>query len=279
MGLPMQKERIYQDGLKVKMEPKNEPKPEPEPKLKPKPGTANAKSSKVVEKEPKPDKIEVPDITRCLYRTESEYKALVKTHSKNTDKVDKKQMAKHKKPDGSPGGYVATHNYQTINRALIEDDVSSLCDDDKATIEAIRRAIANNTLDQDSILTRYVNDDYISSKFGVFREDGSKLAGYELTQGYKRGKVLQQAIEAIKKKIGTTISSDAFMSTSMLKSKNLMSDKNVRLTIRAVKGTHCYAPTNKRESELIFGDDTKLYITDVAKSIDDKLEIFAILLE
>lgn len=267
MDLPMQKERIYQDGLKVKMELTQAEREIVK--------TNEVLKKTKIEAPAKPDII-VPDTTECTYRTEAEYSALAKAHAKNTDKADKKQIAKHTKPDGSPGGYVATHNYQTINRALMDGDFESLCDDDKATVIAMRKAIASNTLDQDSVLTRYVNAGYLSSKFGIYDSHGKPLGDMELM--YRKG-VMHAVAETAKTKIGTAISSDAFVSTSMVKDKNIMKNKSVRMTISAVKGTHCYVPTNRRESELIFGDNTSLFITDVSVALDGKLEIFAVLLE
>ena len=264
MNLPTQKERIYQDGLKVNMRAPRKVKEDKD------------LVEKDLRKEDVSAKIEVPDTSRCCYRTEKDHKALVKVHAKTIDKADAKQVAKHTKADGSPGGYVATHNYQTINRALMEKAYDSLDPDDKATVDALRRAITGNTLDQDCIMTRYVNADYISSKFGVFSDDGSKLGNMELES---RKSLMQKALDGVKAKLGTTISSDAFVSTSMVKGKNIMSDKSVRMTISVVKGTHCYAVKNFRESEVIFGDSTDLYITDAVISLDGKLEIYAILLE
>lgn len=253
MDLPMQHERIFLDGLKVDM-----------------------RIPKAVEKETASAIIKLPDVSGCQYRTEKEYKALAKAHAKGAERADIKQITKHTKQDGSQGGYVATRNYQTINRALMENNYDSLSADDKETVEAMRRVISGNQLDQDSVLTRYVNADYISSVFGTRNENGEILGNMELEC---RKKVMQAAVEDVRKKIGTMVSNNAFISTSMIKEKNIMQDKSVRITISAVKGTHCYVPTNRKESEVIFGDNTDLYITDAKTAVDGKLEIFAILLE
>lgn len=264
MKLPQQKDRIYQDGLKGSFSSK----------------AAYEELQKQIEEKRKNVTIKVPDTSKCVYITEKDYSEMVKKHAKNTDKADIKQIAKHTKSDGSPGGYVATHNYSNINSNMRKDGFStrSLDEDDRNTIEAMRRAIAQNALEKDCILTRYVNADYISFVFGIKTESGEILSNYNLTDGYRRGKLVEQVVEKIKGGKGKTITEEAFISTSLLNHKNIMQDKAVRITIRAPKGTRCYIPKNKKESECILADNTKLYITDAQRSLDGKVEIFAVLL-
>ena len=82
---------------------------------------------------------------------------------------DRIQIHHHEKADGSGGGYVATTNYSTINSNLRNDGYTgnSLDDDDMKTIESLRTAISQYQLDDDFIMTRYVNGDYLSSVFGI----------------------------------------------------------------------------------------------------------------
>ena len=51
-----------------------------------------------------------------------------------------------------------------------------------------------------------------------------------------------------------------FLSTSGVVTENVMQEKGIRLDIKVPKGTNCYVTTNNKESEIIFGRNTKLKI-------------------
>lgn len=125
--------------------------------------------NEVLEKPVKSSKLELPDTSNCKYATKEQYTAEKKSCKKNVSKEDVSQIMNHKKQDNSSGGYVATRNYSNINSNLRGDSFSlnKLDADDIETIEALRKAISGNTLNDDYILTRYVNADYLSSVFGI----------------------------------------------------------------------------------------------------------------
>lgn len=185
---------------------------------------------------------------------------------------DKMQIAKHTKADGSPGGYVATHNYSNINSNMRNDGWTGnqLDDDDFKTIEAMRRAISQYELDDNLIMTRYVNADYLTSVFGIKTKTWSKgqlesISNSITSMGnpYVVKEGIPQITKDLQAKIGTCITEKSFLSTSVLPQKNIMKDKAVLFKICAKKGTHCYIPVNSKESECIFADDSKLFIKDV----------------
>lgn len=185
---------------------------------------------------------------------------------------DRIQIAKHEKADGSQGGYVATTNYQTINSNMRNDGFTGnrLDEDDIKTIESLRRAISQYQLDEDLILTRYVNGDYLSSVFGLKMQLTSKSNLENITDSITRISnpyVVKTEIPRItaelQAQIGNTITEKAFISTSVLPNKNIMQSKSVCFKVRAKKGTNCYLPVNRKESECIFSDDSKLLIQDV----------------
>lgn len=185
---------------------------------------------------------------------------------------DKMQIAKHTKADGSPGGYVATHNYSNINSNMRNDGWTGnqLDDDDFKTIEAMRRAISQYELDDNLIMTRYVNADYLTSVFGIKTKTWSKgqlesISNSITSMGnpYVVKEGIPQITKDLQAKIGTCITEKSFLSTSVLPQKNIMKDKAVLFKICAKKGTHCYIPVNRKESECIFADDSKLFIKDV----------------
>lgn len=201
---------------------------------------------------------------------------------------DKMQIAKHTKADGSPGGYVATHNYSNINSNMRNDGWTGnqLDDDDFKTIEAMRRAISQYELDDNLIMTRYVNADYLTSVFGIKTKTWSKgqlesISNSITSMGnpYVVKEGIPQITKDLQAKIGTCITEKSFLSTSVLPQKNIMKDKAVLFKICAKKGTHCYIPVNRKESECIFADDSKLFIKDVQYDDNTKKWIITVDIE
>lgn len=185
---------------------------------------------------------------------------------------DRIQIHNHEKADGSGGGYVATTNYSTINSNLRNDGYTrnSLDDDDMKTIESLRTAISKYQLDDDFIMTRYVNGDYISSVFGIKTRMRSKGELEDITDSITRISnpyVVKEGIPNITKElqehIGETITEKAFVSFSVVPNKNIMKSKSVRIDILAKKGTNCYIPVNRKESEGIFADGSGYVLRDV----------------
>lgn len=199
------------------------------------------------------------------------YDSMQKQHSTITSSPIRKSIAKHQKPDGSNGGYVATRNYSNINQKLRDNEFDLLDADDKQTVESMRTAISKNTLGSDLVLTRYVNADYLKPVFGIDVD----YMDMELRPDAKdSNKKRQNIVQSLKDKVDTEFTEKAFVSTSIIKDNNIMTDKSVRLTINAPKETHCYIPKNKRESECILGENSRFYITDIKESDDGKIEIF-----
>lgn len=185
---------------------------------------------------------------------------------------DRIQIHNHEKADGSGGGYVATTNYSTINSNLRNDGYTgnSLDDDDMKTIESLRTAISKYQLDDDFIMTRYVNSDYLSSVFGIKTRMWSKGELEDITDSITRISnpyVVKEGIPNITKElqehIGETITEKAFVSFSIVPNKNIMKSKSVRIDILAKKGTNCYIPVNRKESEGIFADGSEYVLRDV----------------
>ena len=214
----------------------------------------------------------IPDTTQYKYATKVEYSRLTKQHAKNVSSADKKQIQKHVKDDGSPGGYVATHNYSNINSNMRGDAFStnSLDEDDIETIEAMRRAISQNTLDDDYVLTRYVNADYLSKMFGVKgaiskRSELETLGNMfvEIANPYVRNNEIPRITKELQDWVGKSIKEKAFVSTSFIRDKNIMKDKAVLFEIHAPKGTQAYIPQNRKESECLLADGTEYIIEKI----------------
>ena len=227
---------------------------------------SNESDEDVIQDEPIPE--------RPIEYKESENKDYVRLMHGSQGSVsfeDRMQIAKHEKPDGSQGGYVATTNYQTINSNMRKDGFTGnqLDEDDLKTIESMRRAISQYQIDDDLVFTRYVNADYLSSVFGIQTKLSSKAALENISDSITRISnpyVVKEGIplitQELQAQIGNIITEKSFLSASAVPTKNIMKDKSVIFKIRAKTGTHCYVPVNRRESEIIFGDDSKLLIQD-----------------
>lgn len=195
--------------------------------------------------------------------TSEDYSNLGKASRKNVSKEDQEQIFKH---DG--GGYVATHNYSTINSNLRKDGYTGnkLTDDDKKTISALDRAISRTQTDKDYVFTRYVNADYLTNKFCVyqtgFHGEQVTISNMILDFGNSK-KQVPRITQELQKLIGTDDIDSAFLSTSMLPDKNIMKSKSVLIKIKAPKGTDVYVPKNRKESECIFARGVKRTIESV----------------
>ena len=216
-----------------------------------------AMAEKQVE-EPKPQKpIEYQN------PTSEDYSNLGKASRKNVSKEDQEQIFKH---DG--GGYVATHNYSTINSNLRKDGYAGnpLTDDDKKTISALDRAISKTQTDKDYVFTRYVNADYLTSQFGVYQtgfHGEQETISNMILEFRNTKKQVPRITQELQKLIGTDDIDPAFLSTSMLPDKNIMKSKSVLIKIKAPKGTDVYVPKNRKESECILGRGVKRTIESV----------------
>ena len=214
-----------------------------------------------------------PDIKTYEHATDEDYSRMAKAHKKNITKQEAALIHKHNKPDGSSGGYVATHNYRTINSNLRGDgfSISPLDEDDTKTIDALRDAIARNVLDGDYVLTRYVNGEYLTDVFGVKGAKHSRGIPEALDNlfttlpnSYVVNDEIPRITQELRGFIGKEMLPDkAFLSTSLQRGRNIMQDKAVLFEIHAPSGTHCYIPKNKKESECILGENQRMLIENV----------------
>ena len=214
-----------------------------------------------------------PDIKTYEHATDEDYSRMAKVHKNNITKQEAALIHKHNKPDGSSGGYVATHNYSNINSNLRGDgfSISPLDEDDTKTIDALRDAIARNVLDGDYVLTRYVNGEYLTDVFGVKGAKHSRGIPEALDNlfttlpnSYVVNDEIPRITQELRGFIGKEMLPDkAFLSTSLQRGRNIMQDKAVLFEIHAPSGTHCYIPKNKKESECILGENQRMLIENV----------------
>lgn len=150
-------------------------------------------------------------------------------------------------------GYVNSSNARKINAMLREGQ--TLSGDYKDIELALKGVIGRHQLPEDIIVTRYVADDALEGMFGVkvpvYKIGGSK------EDYWKEFDKLPQALPA-----GLSYTEKGFLSTSGVADNNVMSDKGIKMIIKAPKGTPAYVTTNYRESEIIFGEGTTLHVTN-----------------
>ena len=147
-----------------------------------------------VKKNPIEEKVELLSEKEYRYGTMDDFSRMSKEHNKNISKED-----------GSPGGYVATHNYSNINSNMRNDGYAGnkLDDDDYKTIDALQNAISTNMLDGDYTLVRYVNADYLTSVFGIEGKHGGILSNSSITNAPQ--KEVNRIVEKIKDKSGIIV--------------------------------------------------------------------------
>ena len=228
-----------------------------------------------VKKNPIEEKVELLSEKEYRYGTMDDFSRMSKEHNKIISKEDVAQIKGHTKEDGSSGGYVATHNYSNINSNMRNDGYAGnkLDDDDYKTIDALRNAISTNMLDGDYTLVRYVNADYLTSVFGIEGKYGGILSNSSITNAPQ--KEVNRIIEKIKDKSGIIVNEKSFISASVVQDKNIMTDKAVRIELKAPKGTNAYVTKNRKESECILGGSqeglnlyiNKMYYSEIARKV------------
>ncbi len=155
---------------------------------------------------------------------------------------------------GHFSGYINSSNARKINGILREG--GELPSDWQKIADTLQNIITKNALSDDIIVTRYVTDDTLEA-----------LTGVKMPVATLRTNVddYWKAIDDIPNQIekGHIYTEKGFLSTSGVADKNVMTQKGIRLEIKALKGTNCYVTTNNKESEIIFGRNTTLKITGV----------------
>lgn len=176
----------------------------------------------------------------------------LKDFSRNAGKISEYQR---RLIYGGSNGYIATSNSFGINEYLRTGNKDGILNFEKSlkTIEELEKVIKNNHASKDVILHRFVDSDYLnhyemvndfSKAFFTGDEDSMKLCVKEFN-----------AIHA-----GQIETFKAFTSTSFDSSKNVFTDRPVKLTIHVPKGSNCYMTENLFESEIILNADSKFKI-------------------
>lgn len=182
---------------------------------------------------------------------EESFKPLTRIHywitSQKTviSETERKQIWMHK-----DGGYIRTSNSFKINGCLRNktkydrSSGESWIPDDDITMQYLDKVISKNRMPVNTTVYRMVDEDWLAKQVG--------------TEYFK---TLEEFLNAVKKVNNTIISDGGYISTSCI--DNLFHRRPIKLQIRVRKGMPCYISTNDIESEIIFGRDSKLYITKI----------------
>ena len=149
--------------------------------------------------------------------------------------------------------YIKNKKSFELNKILRTEGIPGLNDEDYETFFALTKAIQNYQTEEDYLVHRYVDNNYLKS---VFNFDPTNDLEYNL-------KVIKEQINSIKVEKG-------FMSCFMT-DKHII-ERNVKLEIKIPKGTNAYITQNKEESEIILGCNTEYQIMD-AKIVNNIIQI------
>lgn len=148
-------------------------------------------------------------------------------------------------------GYINSSNARKMNDLLREG--KELPADYREIELALKGVIGRYQLPDDLLVTRYVAADALEGMFGV------SVPQYKLSMKVDD---FWKQIEELPTLLGSgkVYTEKGFLSTSGVIDKNVMTDKAVKLIIKAPKGTPSYVTTNYKESEIIFDQNTTLHL-------------------
>lgn len=148
-------------------------------------------------------------------------------------------------------GYINSSNARKLNDIIRQG--GQLPSDYQEIADTLQSIIDKNSLPDDIMVTRYVAGDALESLVGVKMPTATfKMKAEEFFAK------LNELPDLIQK--GHIYTEKAFLSTSGVFDKNVMKGKPIMMKIKAPKGTPCYITTNYKESEIIFGQNTKLKV-------------------
>ena len=190
-----------------------------------------------------------PDLSKYHYISDDEFKEWKKSCSK-CSREEYKQIYKHVKADGTNGGYVRSHRGWNFNQELREGKEKLFDDDDKITLNTIRKLCKDNVTDRDIILDRFVDSPYLSEydgSFNRYRED-----------------LVDKTVAFVKQNLlGKDKTEKSIVSASY--ANNVLTDRDIHVRLHCDAGTHMFVTNNTRESEVLFHDGLTYEIIDVSK--------------
>lgn len=152
---------------------------------------------------------------------------------------------------GHFSGYINSCNARKMNDIIRTG--GTLSAEYQEIADTLQSIIDRNTLPNDIVVTRYVSTDALEAITGIRMPMATLSMSSE--EYFAKVAEIPSLIPS-----GHIYTEKAFLSTSGVFTKNVMQSKGIVLNIKAPKGTNCYVTTNYKESEIIFGQGTKLKI-------------------
>lgn len=193
--------------------------------------------------------------------TDGEYNAAIAKCAKSITPQEAAQIDQHEL-GGRMRGYVRTSNSRIINRVIKNNGIGALDADDKKTVEALQKAISKNTLEKDTVLIRNIKPQWLESRFGIKGKYGLDDFATDIKDDTTVIKQIESTLP------GKTVVENKFLSCSVDATRNYFNKYGVTIEIHAPKGTHCYFPNNKPESEAILDIGQKLKIISAKVNAD-----------
>lgn len=152
-------------------------------------------------------------------------------------------------------GYIATDCGMSINECLRDSELE-MNFEQKKTYNTIQNVIEKNKIPYNIVGTRYVNEDYLESEFGI------KISRERTLNEFKEAeKIVNNSLEKV-------ITSKGLMSVS-LTDNSVFKDSVVKLNTYIKEGTNAFITENIEESEAILNSNTKYKIKKAYNVIDD----------
>lgn len=193
--------------------------------------------------------------------TDGEYNAAIAKCAKSITPQEAAQIDQHEL-GGRMRGYVRTSNSRIINRVIKNNGIGALDADDKKTVEALQKAISKNTLEKDTVLIRNIKPQWLESRFGIKGKYGLDDFAADIKDDTTVIKQIESTLP------GKMVVENKFLSCSVDATRNYFNKYGVTIEIHAPKGTHCYFPNNKPESEAILDIGQKLKIISAKVNAD-----------
>lgn len=203
----------------------------------------NSKESDIIKAE------DIYDLTQYDYIKHEELDEW-KANASHCSDDEYNQIVGHRKTNGERGGYVRSHCAWEFNAKLRDSGEQSLDEDDRRTLETIRKLCKENVSDRNLILDRFVESDYLSEyskPFDKYHENSIDEALAFVNSNMLHSHKTEMAI--------VSASYDA----------NVLTDRSVHVRLFCPKGTHMFVTDNERESEVLFHDGLTYEIVSCEK--------------
>lgn len=190
--------------------------------------------------------IDIEDVVRkdgYITISEDDYDSLIDAHRLNVSEVERANIYGYDWDNftnlNMRYGYVNAPSNEIINKAIRENNMQLLNKGQLRTTEHLKNAIANNVVDNNYRVERYVDGDWFADKFS------KRAMVYAAKNDFES---LYRELESFD--FEQIITDRQFVSCSM-NDNNVYNDRKIKLIIEVPKGTNALVTENRMESELL----------------------------